>query len=93
MSGRVKNGLFVEYCAKDALDGTLNLDPFEELAYRRVIDMIYATNDQLIDDDKKLSWSTKTGSRWPKIKNSLIAAGKIEIIDGRISNRRCRDEL
>jgi len=93
MSGRVNNGLFVDYCAKDFLDGTLNLDPWEELAYRRVVDMIYATNDRLPDDDKKLAWSTKAGSRWTKIKAVLIAAGKIEVIDGRISNRRCRAEL
>ena len=85
--------LFVQYCAKDFLTGTTNLSIWEEVAYRRVIDMIYETNDRLADDDKKLGWSTKTGSRWPKIKSTLIDLGKIEIIDGRISNARCRKEL
>lgn len=93
MAGRVHNGLFVDYCAKDFLDATLHLDPWEELAYRRVVDMIYATNDALADDDKKLAWATKAGSRWPKIKASLVAAGKLELIDGRITNARCRREL
>jgi uncharacterized protein YdaU (DUF1376 family) len=88
-----RNGLFVEYCAKDFLDGTLSLDVWEELAYRRLVDMIYATNDKVKDDDKKLAWATKTGSRWPKIKVALIDAGKIEVVDGRITNARCQKEL
>jgi uncharacterized protein YdaU (DUF1376 family) len=88
-----RNGLFVEYCAKDILDGTLLLDPWVELAYRRLIDMIYATNDNLPDDDKSLAWSTKVGTRWKAIRATLITAEKIQIIDGRISNERCRFEL
>jgi uncharacterized protein YdaU (DUF1376 family) len=88
-----RNGLFVEYCAKDFLDGTNNLDVWEELAYRRIVDMIYNTNDKLLDDRKKLAWQTKTGSRWPKIREVLIEAGKIEVLDGRITNARCRKEL
>lgn len=93
MAGRVHNGLFVEYCAKDFLDATLHMDAWEELAYRRVVDMIYATNDSLADDDKKLAWSTKAGSRWAKIKASLVAAGRLEVVGGRITNARCRAEL
>ena len=85
--------LFIQYCAKDFLTGTTNLSVWEELAYRRVIDMIYETNDRLDDNDKKLGWSTKCGSRWPKIKAVLIEKGKIEIVDGRITNARCRKEL
>jgi uncharacterized protein YdaU (DUF1376 family) len=93
-NSKVHNGLFVDYCAKDFLDGTQQLGPWEELAYRRVIDLIYATGDTLADDDKRLAWMTKTGSRWPAIKHALVEVyGKLEIIDGRISNRRCRDAL
>jgi uncharacterized protein YdaU (DUF1376 family) len=88
-----RNGLFVEYCAKDFLDGTQMLDVWEEIAYRRVIDMIYATNDRLADDDRKLAWMTKVGSRWKTIKSKLVESGKIEVLDGRITNARCRKEL
>lgn len=88
-----KNGLFVQYCAKDFLDGTYNLDPWAELAYRRIVDMIYTTSDNLADDDKMLAWGTKAGSRWKAIKATLVAAGKIEVVDGRITNARCRAEL
>jgi uncharacterized protein YdaU (DUF1376 family) len=88
-----RNGLFVQYCAKDFIDGTNNLGPWEELAYRRIVDLIYTSNDKLADDDKKLAWQTKAGSRWKSIKQILINAGKIEIIDGRVTNTRCRAEL
>lgn len=88
-----RNGLFVEYCAKDFLDGTQNLDVWEELVYRRLVDLIYSTNDRLMDDNKKLAWMTKAGPRWPKIKAVLIEAGKIEVFEGRITNARCQKEL
>ena len=86
--------LFVEYCAKDILDGTQNMDAITELAYRRIIDMIYSTNDQLIDDDKVLKYSTKTGGKWKSIKQSLIEVhGKIYIENGCIKNKKCTEKL
>jgi uncharacterized protein YdaU (DUF1376 family) len=87
------NGLFIDYCAKDFLDGTQTLQPWEELAYRRICDLIYATNDALADDDRKLAWQTKTGNRWLRIKAELIAQGKILVEDGKITNRRCQKTL
>ena len=88
-----KKPLFVQWCAKDALDGMQALTPMEELAYRRLIDLIYATEDNLPDDDKRLAWMTKVGRRWPGIKRALIAQNKIDVVDGRVTIRRCRDEL
>jgi len=91
MSG---NGLFVDYCAKDFLDGTQLLGPWEELAYRRICDMIYATNDKLANDDDRLGWVTKTGKKWKSIKATLVNLGKIFITeDNRISNKRCQQTL
>lgn len=88
-------GLYVDYCAKDFLDGTQMLDPWEELAYRRICDMIYVTNDRLMDDDRKLAWATKTGRRWPAIKATLTGGDKpkLQLIDGRITNIRCQSAL
>ena len=88
-------GLFVSYCAKDFLDGTQLLDPWEELAYRRICDMIYATNDRLPDDDRKLAWMTKVGRRWPAIKATLTGGErpKLIVVDGRITNIRCQEAL
>jgi uncharacterized protein YdaU (DUF1376 family) len=88
-----KNGLFVRYCAKDFLDGTQALGPFEELAYRRICDLIYASGNDLRDDDRTLAWMTKTGTRWPRIKATLLDLGKIAVEDGRIVNARCTAEL
>ncbi len=88
-----RNGLFVEYCAKDFLDGTQTLGPWEELAYRRICDLIYATGDRLADDDDKLKWQTKAMGRWPRIKAALLAAGKLLVVEGRITNRRCQKML
>lgn len=90
--------LFVSYCAKDFLDGTQSLSPMEELAYRRICDLIYDTGDRLVDDDKRLAWLTKTGKQWPKIKSALVAAsggasGKIYIDQGFIRNLRCSREI
>jgi uncharacterized protein YdaU (DUF1376 family) len=88
-------GLYVDYCAKDFLDGTQMLDPWEELAYRRICDMIYVTNDRLIDDDRKLAWATKTGRRWPAIKAALTGGEKpkLQVVDGRVTNARCQSAL
>jgi uncharacterized protein YdaU (DUF1376 family) len=85
-------GLFVEYCAKDFLDGTNMLSPWEELAYRRICDMIYDTFDRVPDDDRMLAWATKTGKRWPAIKKVLLSGAKPKLIidQGFITNERCR---
>lgn len=88
-----RNGLFVEYCAKDFLDGTTQLSPMEELAYRRIVDMIYATNNNLLNDDQSLAWSTKTGEAWPQIKIRLLDLGKIFSDGQRLFNDRCNTVL
>lgn len=85
--------IHIDWIAKNALDGTMQLGPWEELAYRRIIDMIYASDDNLLDNDESLKWSTKTGAKWPKIKQSLIALNKIQIVSGRITNAVCREKL
>ncbi len=88
-------GLFVDYCAKDFFEGTEVLGPWEELAYRRICDMIYKTNNRLRDDDRMLAWATKVGHRWPKIKIALTTGfkPKLEIINGLVTNSRCTEAL
>lgn len=85
--------LFIDYCPKDFIDGCILLDPWEELAYRRVCDFIYLTNDRLPDDDRKLAAMTKVGNRWIRIKANLVAAGKLAVVDGRLTNGRCQKTL
>ena len=94
MSSKQVKVLFIEWGAHDALGGTLQMEPLAELAYRRIIDMIYATDDNLIDDDKVMAYSTKTGNKWKAIKKSLINDHhKIYIENGYIRNNKCAEKL
>lgn len=86
--------LFINYCAKDFIDGCQNMDAITELAYRRICDLIYSTNDNLLDDDDALIYSTKTGNKWKAIKKSLIEVHKkIYVHDGKIRNVVCTKKL
>lgn len=78
---------------KDALDGMQALKPLEELAYRRIIDLIYVTDNNLDDDDERMGWMTKTGKKWKIIKQELIRLGKIEASGGKITNPKCSHTL
>jgi len=85
--------LFVDWWADDVLGGTQNMDAMTELAYRRIIDLIYSTNDNLLDNSA-MQYSTKTGSKWKKIREELINVyGKITIENGYIRNRKCTEKI
>jgi hypothetical protein len=79
-----KSGPTVDYCPSEMIEQTMTLDPWAELAYRRICDLILISGGNLDDDDKKLAWSTRTGNRWRKVKQELLTAGKIAIEDGKI---------
>jgi uncharacterized protein YdaU (DUF1376 family) len=85
--------LFVQWCAKDYLDGVQTLDMYEELAYHRILNLIYATDDQLPDNDSVMRGLSKIGGRWKKVRASLLEKGKIQIVDGRITNKKCTEKL
>lgn len=88
-----KKVLFIEYCADDFLGGTVNMDPLTELVYRRICDMIYSTNDDLLDNDS-LQYSTKAGAKWKKIRQELIEVHKkIYVENGRIRQRKCTEKI
>lgn len=83
--------IWVRWCAKDALDGMGILSPLEELAYRRVLDLIFVSDDHLVDDDRAMAWMTKAGRQWKAIKKRLLDLGKITVEDGFIRNARASD--
>lgn len=85
--------VFIQWCASDALNGMLQLEPLEELAYRRIIDLIYVSNNSLEDNDRQLSYLTKTFKKWPSIKSRLIKLNKISIENGYIWNEKCSESL
>lgn len=90
--GETTKPIFIQWCPKDALDGMQMLDAMTELAYRRIIDLIYAHNNKLPDNDV-LAWATKTMDQWPEIRARLIAIEKIYIKDGYVRNKPCDRQL
>lgn len=84
----VRPPLWIKWWAKDALDDMSMLSPIEELAYRRILDLIVTHNDALPDDGKTVAWVTKAGRSWSRVKSRLLKLGKIYIEDGFVRNRR-----
>lgn len=70
------------------------LKPLEELAYRRILDLIYIHGNRLIDDDAELARMTKTGTKWPAIKKRLIEVHEKLYVsdDGYLRNENGLDE-
>lgn len=86
--------IFVSHSPQKMIVRTYNLDIYEEVAYRRIVDQILMSADRLEDDDKKLGHATKLGkAKWLKVKASLIEAGLLRIEDGRITSSECQEQL
>lgn len=88
--------LHIQWCAKDALDGMLLLSEDEELAYRRLLDLIYATDDNLPNDDRELARLTRMGRKWKKVKASLLQKKEALYLDAErqvITHDKCQDKL
>lgn len=83
--------LWVRWWPSHALDGMMDLTAMEELAYRRILDLIFKSDDHLRDDDRVMPNATKTGRQWRAIKAALIAKDKIEIAEGFIRNGRATE--
>jgi len=89
-----KKVLWVQYWPQDFLEGVMLLTEAEELAYRRLVDLIYTTEDKVADDEARLAVFTRAGKEWPEVRASLLNLGKIILTDdGRISQRRTQTEL
>lgn len=88
-----KGAVRVNWYPRDALDGMKFLTPMEELAYRRIIDMLYISGGELPDDDEIMAEQTRTFSEWSKVKSGLLKKAKIAISDGFITNEKCTEVL
>ncbi len=79
---------------RDFIEGTIGLDLELKGAYAILLDLIYMQGGQLPDDERYISGLLGCKpNRWKKIRDELIALGKIEEIDGKISNSRALLEL
>lgn len=91
---RASEFAYVSYCPQRLINKLFNLDVYEEIAYRRITDMILMSADTLMDDDKKLGYSTKLGkAKWLKVKASLMAQKLLYVEDGRITSLECQQQL
>lgn len=88
-----KGAIRIDWYPNEALAGMKFLSVMEELAYRRIIDLLYTEGGELPDDDEAMGEQTRTLKEWPKVKASLLRKGKIVIVDGAITNERCTEIL
>ena len=85
-----KGPQWVKYFPERFLGGVETLSAMEELAYRRLCDLIDKSGGPVMLDDRKLSRFTKVGRRWREVKAALIADGKLfETPEGGLMNERC----
>lgn len=70
---------------RDFFEGTIGM-PFEvKAAYSLVLDLIYKTDGNLKDDPRYISGMLGCSVRkWNQIRNALIEAGKLWLVDGTI---------
>lgn len=79
---------------KDALDGMFMLSLEERGAYNTVLDLIYANDDRLVDDDRFLAGHMRCDLRvWKRIKARLVELGKLSLEGGYIRNIRATSTL
>jgi len=86
--------IFVQYCPNDMWTGCSTLTGKSELAYRRIIELIYINSNQLLDDE--VIWEQATRPFYDdidKIKSELKKKNKIYLQDGYIRNKRCDLEI
>ena len=88
-----KGAIRIDWYPSDALGGMTFLTVAEELAYRRIIDLLYVSGGELPDDDGVLAEATRTFADWPAVRAGLLKKGKIDIAGGALTNARCTEIL
>jgi len=89
-----KKMIFVSYFPDDMLNGCMTLSANAELAFRRIVDLIYTNDDRLFDD--AVIWELITrgfNQDIDRVKSELIKKGKIYIENEQIKNKRCSKEI
>jgi uncharacterized protein YdaU (DUF1376 family) len=74
--------------------GTVGLSLEEKGAYSLILDLIYVRGGPVPDEPRYISGVCNCSVRkWNAIRQRLIDLGKIEVVDGRLMNRRAEKEL
>ena len=84
----------VQYHLPDWNTGTDELTFEQEAAYRKLCDWYYLMNGRLKDDDHMNARRLKVSlRRYRELRNELIKAGKIGVVDGYLFNERAEKVL
>lgn len=79
---------------RDFLEGTIGMSLEVKGAYAVILDLIYMRDGRLPDDARYISGQLGCSLRkWSTIRDALIAAGKITVSGGFLSNKRADDLL
>lgn len=76
-----KRTIQCQYDPQTALRETEQMRPIEELAYRRIVDLIVVCENRLLNDDAELARMTKCGEAWPQIKQRLVKDHGVLYVD------------
>ena len=77
-----------------ALSGMMELNLEERGAYNTVLDLIYARDGNLPDDDRFIAgWCRVDVRVWRRIKGRLVDSGKLRVVDGKLHNSRADAEV
>lgn len=78
----------------DFIQGTVGLSLEEKGAYSLILDLIYDKGAPIVDDARYLAGICNVSLRkWAAIRERLISAKKITVLDGFISNFRAEKEI
>jgi uncharacterized protein YdaU (DUF1376 family) len=84
----------VDFYFDDWLTGTMELSAEERGAYITVCALIWKTGNRLKDNETILArWCAMSVRRWRAMRQVLIEAGKLEVVDGFIRQQRAEAEL
>jgi len=76
------------------IHGTMGLSLEEKGAYSIILDLIYDRGGPIVDDARYIAGVCNCSLRkWSSIRLSLIQAGKIALVDGKITNARAEKEI
>ena len=77
-----------------ALTGMMELTPAERGLYNTILDLIYAHDGEMIDDETKiLPWMNCDLRIWRRVRARLLSLGKLYVRDGCLRNERADDEV
>jgi uncharacterized protein YdaU (DUF1376 family) len=77
-----------------ALRGMMELTLEERGAYNTILDLIYAHDGELADNDREIvTWLRVRRKTWRRLRLRLLSLGKIYLREGCLRNERADDEI